>query len=93
MKEAGVIVEQHHERLDGSGYPYGLSGDEILIEAAIVAVADTFDAITTDRPYRKASTQAEALAEIRKYTGIHYSKEVVEAFYSALKAGKLMKKK
>ena len=90
MKEAGTIVEQHHERLDGSGYPYGLSGNEILIEAAIVAVVDTFDAMTTDRPYRKASTPEEALAEIRKYAGIHYPKEVVKAFYSALKAGKIL---
>ncbi len=89
MKEAGVIVEQHHERSDGSGYPYGLSGDEILIESSIVAVADTFDAMTTDRPYRKASSQAEALAELRKYAGIHYPKEVVKAFCTALKAGKL----
>lgn len=93
MKEAGTIVEQHHERSDGSGYPRGLSGDEILIESSIVAVADTFDAMTTDRPYRKASTQAEALAEIRKYAGIHYPIEVVKAFCSAMKAKKLMEGK
>ena len=91
MKAAGTIVEQHHERSDGSGYPHGLSGDEILIESSIVAVADTFDAMTTNRPYRKASTQAEALAEIRKYAGIHYPKEVVKAFCSATKSGKLKK--
>ena len=89
MKEAGTIVEQHHERLDGSGYPYGLSGDEILIEAAIVAVVDTFDAMTTDRPYSKASTQAEALAEIRRYAGIHYPKEVVKAFGHILNTRKV----
>lgn len=86
MKEAGIIVEQHHERLDGSGYPRGLSGENILVEAAIIAVVDTFDAMTTDRPYRKASTSAEAIAEIRKYAGVHYPKEVVKAFGSALKA-------
>ncbi len=90
MKEAGTIVEQHHERSDGSGYPYGLSGNEVLIEASIIAVADTFDAMTTDRPYHKASTQAEALAEICKYAGVHYPKEVVEAFCSALKADKIV---
>jgi HD-GYP domain-containing protein (c-di-GMP phosphodiesterase class II) len=84
IKEAGVIVEQHHERIDGSGYPYGLSGDEVLIEASIVAVADTYDAMTTDRPYRQALPQEVALEEIRKYIGIHYSKEVVRAFVSAL---------
>lgn len=85
MKEAGVIVEQHHERLDGSGYPYGLSGDELLIEAAIVAVADTYDAMTTDRPYRRAASQAEAFEEIRKYAGTHYPKDVIKAFFSAIK--------
>ena len=93
MREAGTIVEQHHERSDGSGYPYSLAGDEILIESSIVAVADTFDAMTTDRPYRKASTQAEALAEIYKYAGIHYPEEVVKAFCSALNASKLEKEK
>ena len=93
MKEAATIVEQHHERSDGSGYPKGLSGNEILVEASIVAVADTFDAMTTDRPYRKASTQAEAVAELRKYAGIHYPTEVVRAFCSVLKAGKLTREK
>ena len=92
MKEAATIVEQHHERSDGSGYPKGLSGDKILIESSIVAVADTFDAMTTDRPYRKASTQAEALAELHKYAGVHYPKEVVRAFCAVLKAGKLTKR-
>ena len=50
MAPVGVIVEQHHEKLDGSGYPYGLSDDAILTESYIVAVVDTFDAMTTDRP-------------------------------------------
>lgn len=85
MSEAGAIVEQHHERSDGSGYPYGLSGDAILVEASIVAVADTYDAMTTDRPYRRASSPAEACAEIRRYAGRHYPVEVVEAFFEALR--------
>ncbi len=84
MREAGVIVEQHHERLDGSGYPYGLAGDEILVQAAIVAVADTYDAITTDRPYRRASPPADALAELERLAGIQHPKEVVRAFRSAV---------
>jgi putative nucleotidyltransferase with HDIG domain len=84
MKEAGPTVEQHHERLDGSGYPYGLAGDEILLEAAIVAVADTYDAITTDRPYRRAASPEVALAEIKKYADRHYPVEVVEAFIKAV---------
>lgn len=82
MKEAGKIVEQHHERPDGSGYPYGLSKNELMIEAAIVAVADTYDAMTTDRPYRKAMPQSEALEELKRLVGTHYDKEVVRAFAS-----------
>lgn len=84
MKEAGRIVEQHHERFDGSGYPYGLAGDEIMVEAYIVAVADTFDAMTTDRPYARARTEAEAVAELRRLAGVHYPKEVVRAFRASL---------
>ncbi len=84
VKEAGIVVEQHHERLDGSGYPYGLSGKDILTEAYIVAVADTFDAMTTDRPYRKALSDEVAFEEIRKYAGVHYPREVVDAFFEAV---------
>ena len=84
LSVAGQIVEQHHERLDGSGYPYGLKGDEILTEAYVVAVADTFDAMTTDRPYRKALSAEVAFAEIRKFAGVHYPVRVVEAFFDAV---------
>src|SRR5437879_9011769 len=55
-----LAVLYHHERLDGSGYPYGLKAEGIPVEARIVAVADTYDALTSDRPYRKACTEAEA---------------------------------
>ena len=85
MRASGSIVEQHHERLDGSGYPYGLSGENILIESYIVAVADTYDAMTTNRPYRKGLRPKEAFAELQKFAGIHYPKEVVKAFFSAIK--------
>jgi putative nucleotidyltransferase with HDIG domain len=83
LQEVGALVEQHHERLDGSGYPKGLKGLEISLEAFIIAVADTFDAMTTDRPYRAALPVSHALAELRKYAGQHYPKEVVEAFITA----------
>ena len=85
LDKVGFIVEQHHERFDGSGYPYGLSGDKISVEAAIVAVADTFDAMTTDRPYRKAMSPSEALAELDRYTNVHYPTEIVRAFTAVLK--------
>ncbi len=84
MAPAGVIVEQHHERLDGSGYPYGLSGDAVLIESYIVAVVDTYDAMTTDRPYRRALPHGEALEKIRTLADRHYPKEVVTAFFTVM---------
>jgi putative nucleotidyltransferase with HDIG domain len=83
LQDVGTLVEQHHERLDGSGYPKGLKGSEIALEALIIAIADTFDAMTTDRPYRKALPVSHALAEIRKYANQHYPREVVEAFITA----------
>lgn len=83
LEEVGMIVEQHHERLDGSGYPKGLKGLEITLEAYIIAVADTFDAMTTDRPYRKALPVSVAVAELNKYAGQHYPEEVVRAFLQA----------
>lgn len=85
LRAAGRVVEQHHERLDGSGYPYGLRGDEILVEAYIVAVADTYDAMTTDRPYRKALRAEDAFAELERYAGVHYPTDVVRAFRKAVK--------
>jgi putative nucleotidyltransferase with HDIG domain len=83
LQDVGEIIEQHHERLDGSGYPKGLKGLEISLEAFIIAVADTFDAMTTDRPYRAALPVSHALAELRKYADQHYPREVVETFIRA----------
>lgn len=85
MKECGRIIEQHHERFDGSGYPFGLAREDILVESYIVAVADTYDAMTTDRPYRKALAPSEAFMELERFSGIHYPKEVVKAFFVAVK--------
>ncbi len=84
LKRAGIIVEQHHERLDGSGYPHALSGEDVLVESYIVAVADAYDAMTTDRPYRRAAPPEHAFAELRRYAGIYYPKEVVDAFISVV---------
>jgi putative nucleotidyltransferase with HDIG domain len=73
------IVQQHHERMDGSGYPLGLQGDEILLEARILTVADVVEATSSYRPYRPANGITVALAEIVKYRGSRYSIEVVDA--------------
>ncbi|KAB2964360.1 MAG: GAF domain-containing protein [Thermoanaerobaculia bacterium] len=74
------IVRSHHERLDGSGYPDGLTGERIPLAARIVAVADTFDAMTTSRPYRRALVAEAAAAEIRRVAGGHLCPKVVGAF-------------
>jgi HD-GYP domain-containing protein (c-di-GMP phosphodiesterase class II) len=72
------IVLQHHERLDGSGYPQGLKEDQILLEAKIICVADVVEAITSHRPYRPAKGIEAALAEIEKNKGILYDEKVAE---------------
>lgn len=79
------IVEQHHERVNGRGYPFGLKGDEILMEAKIIGVCDTFDAMTEDRAYRKAFTAQYAVDEIKRLSGIQYDPEVVKAFEQVMR--------
>ncbi|WP_079525785.1 HD-GYP domain-containing protein [Solibacillus isronensis] len=84
-KELVPIIEQHHERLNGTGYPNGLRGDEILLEARIIAVSDTFDAMTEDRAYRKAFGAQFAIDELKNLAGTHYDQEVVLALEEILK--------
>lgn len=74
------IVRYHHERWDGNGYPYGLTGEEIPLEARIFAVADTFDAMTADRVYRKAQPAYAAIEELQRYAGKQFDPRVVECF-------------
>lgn len=73
------IVYQHHERMNGTGYPRNLKGDEILLEARIMAVADVVDAMASHRPYRASLGIEEALQEIEKNKGILYDETVVNA--------------
>jgi HD-GYP domain-containing protein (c-di-GMP phosphodiesterase class II) len=72
-------IFQHHERLDGSGYPQGLSGEEIILEARILSVADVVEAMASFRPYRPARGLDKALEEISQNKGILYDAEAVEA--------------
>ena len=74
------VVLSHHERWDGRGYPNGLAGEQIPLSARIFAVADTYDAITSDRPYRAARGHAEAVAELDRVAGSQHDPRVVEAF-------------
>jgi HD-GYP domain-containing protein (c-di-GMP phosphodiesterase class II) len=76
-----LAVLYHHERMDGSGYPHGLASAEIPIEARIVAVADTYDVLTSDRPYRHAFTLAEALRRVQEEAGAHLDPSVVNAMF------------
>ena len=78
------IVRQHHERMNGSGYPIGLKGEEILYEARIIAVSDVIEAMASHRPYRAALGMEKAMDEIRKNTGLLYDSKVVEACLSVL---------
>jgi putative nucleotidyltransferase with HDIG domain len=78
--ELVAIVRHHHERFDGSGYPDGLAGEEIPLGARIVAVADTFDAVTSERPYRPAMSHCDALALLGAEAGTQLDPDVVHAF-------------
>ena len=77
------IARSHHERLDGSGFPDSLTGDQIPLEARIISVVDAFDAMTTNRAYRPPRPASEAVQELRRCAGVHFDPQVVEAFIRA----------
>jgi HD-GYP domain-containing protein (c-di-GMP phosphodiesterase class II) len=83
LAEVRRLLVQHHERLDGKGYPAGLRGEQICLEGRILCVADSYDAMTSDRPYRTAMSQADAIAERRRCVGTQFDGDVVEAFCAA----------
>jgi putative nucleotidyltransferase with HDIG domain len=80
-------ILHHHERYDGSGYPAGLSGDAIPISARIISVADTYDAIISERPYRSAGTDEKAIAELRAFIGRQFDPRVVGTFFEVMRNG------
>lgn len=84
FKEISDTVLYHHERYDGMGYPSGLTGDDIPLPSRIICVADAFDAITSDRPYRKGASYIDALEEIKKHSGNQFCPFVVEYFESII---------
>ncbi|MGH9820724.1 MAG: HD-GYP domain-containing protein, partial [Pyrinomonadaceae bacterium] len=87
MKDFLPGMYMHHEMINGKGYPQGLSGDQIPLQAKIVSVADTFDAMTIDRPYQKALELDDALQRIRSFVGSRYDEAVVDALIEACEAG------
>ena len=80
LQGAAEVAYAHHERYDGSGYPRGLTGAEIPFGARIFAIADAFDAMTTDRPYRRARSSMAARREIERCAGTHFDPALVEIF-------------
>jgi HD-GYP domain-containing protein (c-di-GMP phosphodiesterase class II)/gas vesicle protein len=89
MKEFLPGMYMHHEMVNGQGYPQGLKGDEIPLQAKIVSVADTFDAMTIDRPYSKGMTLQDALDRIKSFVGTRYDGKVVEALVEACADGQI----
>jgi len=87
LREMLPGIELHHESLDGSGYPYGLKGDEIPLLARVIAVADTFDAVTTNRPYQKAFDPGEAVNILRKLSGKRLDPKAVDALLTVFQRG------
>jgi len=89
LKEMLPGIELHHEHMDGRGYPYGLPGPQIPLMARIIGVADTLDAMTTNRPYQTAMELDYAMNRIRALTGTKFDAVVVTALEAAVNAGKL----
>jgi putative nucleotidyltransferase with HDIG domain len=87
LRGASAIVRNHHERPDGLGYPAGLRGDDIPLGSRIVMVADAYDAMTSDRPYRRAMEPARAVAELGKHAGTQFDSAVVAALERLVAAG------
>ncbi|MDP3386662.1 MAG: HD-GYP domain-containing protein [Eubacteriales bacterium] len=85
LKDVMNIVKHHHEKWDGSGYPQGLKGSEIPIETTILTISDAYDAMTTDRPYRKALSSEEAIMELRKHTGTQFNPEIIDKAIETLR--------
>ena len=84
LAPVGRLVRSSHERWDGRGYPDRLAGEAIPLGARIVAVCDAYDAMTSERPYKRRMTHAEAVAEVRRCAGAQFDLQVVEAFCRAV---------
>jgi len=89
LEDSILGVKYHHEKYDGSGYPEGLKGEQIPMIASIISVADTFDAMVTDRPYRKGFSKAEAIEEIKRVSGKQFDAKVATAFIELYEEGKI----
>lgn len=84
LETARIIALSHHEKWDGTGYPYGLAGEAIPLEGRIVAIADVFDALVSERPYKKAYSVEDSMAYMNSQAGLHFDPELLQAFRQAL---------
>jgi HD-GYP domain-containing protein (c-di-GMP phosphodiesterase class II) len=84
LRAVGKLVRSSHERWDGAGYPDGLRGEEIPVGARIISVCDAYDAMVTDRPYRRGTDSESALAELRRCAGSQFDSAVVDAFCAVI---------
>ncbi len=89
LKDALLGIKYHHERFDGTGYPEGLKGENIPLIASIIGVADSYDAMITDRPYRKALSKEQAINEIQRYCGSQFHPVVAEVMVALYKENKI----
>lgn len=90
IDQAAEIARTHHEHFDGTGYPRGIAGEDIPLVGRIAAVADVFDALTSDRPYRPALTQSDALTILREGSGTHFDPQVLNALFEVVLTDKLV---
>ncbi|MDD4203062.1 MAG: HD domain-containing protein, partial [Candidatus Omnitrophica bacterium] len=90
LEDVSREVKSHHERFDGTGYPEGLKGSDIPIVARIISVCDVFDAITSDRPYRRKMDTKDAISELKAGLGTQFDPVIVGAFLLAYEKGKIM---
>ncbi len=89
VEDSILGVKYHHEKYDGSGYPDGLKGEQIPVIAAIISVADTFDAMVTDRPYRRGFSKDQAVAEIKRVSGKQFDAKIAGAFIELYEEGNI----
>lgn len=89
LQKVALIVRHHHERMDGGGYPDGLAGDDISVGARIVAVADAFDAMTTNRTYKVSMSVSDALQELIDCSDTQFDRKIVEVFVKIIKRNKI----
>ena len=87
LHDVKLCIGQHHERFDGLGYPNQLAADELLVESRILAIADAFDAMTSDRPYRKALPVEDAIRELSENAGTQFDPRMVPHFVELLRSG------